>query len=371
MNMKTRIAKFLITLTSFGMMTSVNAYQGSNCCDPCGTFDPCCPTPNRSFYAQADYIYWAVHQDGLRFVNQGFGADCCNEEGSTCGCGTSSSTAGNGNCRDLDCNWNSGFKVGAGMVNPCSDWEVFVQYTWYQANPKRHVQQCGDCDLLPTWGFFNPLASLKPTDFLTLSRADAQWKLNWNVLDALVTNEFSVNNCFSFRPSFGIKAAWETQKFNIAYVYNFNSDLVNYTGYTTAHKQQWWGVGPKFALGAAASLYDSFSLYGNVGISTIWGQDCVRRSDAFIAQTSDNVITATLNTVCARQSRYRVTPVLESQFGARWDTDLCCGDYGFYVNVAWEQQVWFDHNDFIDTDVNHTHGNLTFQGLTVGAGFSF
>jgi hypothetical protein len=361
MNMKTRIAKFLITLTSFTMMTSVNAYQAQDCCNPCGTFDPCCPSPNRSFYAQADYIYWAVQQDGLRYAQSGFGTNCCGEP--ECGCEATNSSL-DGRCRDHDCNWNSGFKIGVGMVNPCCDWEMFVQYTYYQANPKHRVKR-GNCDLLPVWGYFRDFAD---NEFVTLKCASSHWKLNFNAIDALISNEFCVNNCFTFRPSFGLKGAWDTQKFNVYYDLVPVMDSTN--SYVSGHKQNFWGVGPKFAMTASASVYDSFSVYGNIGFSTLWARYQVRRGD-FSSILRDGATPETTSRVCVKNCRNRFTPVLENSIGVRWDTDLCCGDYGFYVNVAWEQQVWFAHNDFINFDVNHAQGNLTFQGVTAGAGFSF
>ncbi len=371
MNMKTRIAKFLITLTSFTVMTSVNAYQGSDCCNPCNpcctTFDPCCPSPNRCFYGEVDYIYWAAHQDGLTFTQTGIGEACCEERHESCGCGSSSSDR----CRNIDHDWNSGFKVGAGMANPCCDWEFFVQYTYYQANPKRHHER-RDCDLFPVWGYFDDFLGDAASDFdVTLDRADSCWKLNFNNIDALITNEFCVNNCFTFRPSFGLKGAWIQQKFNVLYA--FDDDVVGITlpdGYDTHHRQRFWGVGPKFALTASATLFESFSLYGNLGFSTLWGQYQSRRNDLVINNDSTDHFDA-VATVCARHCEYRVTPVLETSFGLRWDTDLCCGDYGFYLNLAWEQQIWFNHGHLVDLSPNYAKGDLTLQGVTVGAGFSF
>jgi Legionella pneumophila major outer membrane protein precursor len=369
MNMKTRIAKFLITLASFSMMTSVNAYQGSDCCVPCGCgFDPCCPTPNRSFYAQADFIYWGAHLDGLRFAQSGFGLDCCEERTHTCDFNGSCSGGNScdGRCRDHDFDWNPGFKVGAGMVNPCCDWELFVQYTYYYANPKKRVHK-GRCDLFPYWGWFHDF--VQNDDLVTLSSAFSRYKLNFNALDALVTNEFCVNNCFTFRPSFGLKAGWHRHRYEVI----ANLEQIDNTPdvYVTKHKQDFWGVGPKFGMTASASLYDCISLYGNIGLSTLYGEYQVCRNDVGIDEAVGAMPADTRGVVCTRHCRYRVTPVWETSFGLRYDTDLCCGDYGFYVHVAWEQQIWFQHNDFINIDVNHAQGNLTLQGVTAGVGFSF
>jgi hypothetical protein len=257
------------------------------------------------------------------------------------------------------------------MANPCCDWEFFVQYTYYQANPKRHHTVRGNCDLFPVFGFFDDFLVDNPNFFVSLNEASARWKLNFNNIDALITNEFCINNCFTFRPSFGLKGAWIHQKFHVFYEFdNEVFGIVLPEGYSSHHRQQFWGVGPKFALTATASVFDSFSLYGNLGFSTLWGKYEPRRTDLIINSTLDGSVDST-GVICARQCRYRVEPVLETSFGLRWDTDLCCGDYGFYLNLAWEQQIWFDHNDFIDLDVNHNHGNLTLQGVTVGAGFSF
>lgn len=354
--MKTRIAKFLITLTSFTMMTTVNAYQGSDCCNPCANYDPCCPSPARSFYGEVDYIYWGVQEDGLRFAQTGFG-NCYNEESD---CGACGNNCGNNNgcSKNHDISWNSGFKVGAGFANPCCDWEVFVQYTWYRANPNK----CVGSENLIADGLFVDVA-----DDFGIVGASSNWNFRFNNIDALVTNEFCVNNCFSFRPSFGLKAAWIRQKQDIGFVFE-DSFLGAPTGLNRCNKQDFWGIGPKFAVTANASLFDSFSLYGNLGLSTLWSQYRLNRNDFLAVASEEN---NGHSVVCAHDCRNHVQSVLETSIGVRWDTDLCCGDYGFYVDIAWEQQVWYNHNHFISLDVNHNHGDLTLQGLTVGAGFSF
>jgi len=338
MNIKTRIAKFLITLTTFSVMTTVNAYQGSNCCDPCVNYNPCCPSSSKSFYVEADFIYWTVFEDGLRGLDL---IDCAND----CDCDGSGD---NGRCNgDFDNDWNPGFKVGVGLANPCCDWDLFIQYTYYQATPHRHHDH-GE--------FFDFFTG----EIVELREAHDRWRLNFNNIDFLFSHEFCLNNCFTLRPQFGLKGAWiqnhlDNDRFPNEYPDNFGH----------RHRQRFWAVGPKVGFTAAASLFDCFNLYGNLGVSTVWGQYQSERHDGLLEEEvgiTDNF--------CVRHCRYRVTPVLETSFGVRWDTDLC-GDYGFYVNVAWEQQVWFDHNDFINFFVNSNHGNLTFQGVTVGAGFSF
>jgi hypothetical protein len=373
MNMKTRIAKFLITLTSFTMMTSVNAYQGSDCCNPCANYDPCCPSPARSFYGEVDYIYWGVQQDGLRFSHPRSG--CCVEQDGCC-----DDSCGSGCCNNHDLNWNSGFKIGAGMANPCCDWEMFVQYTYYRANPSKCVRG----DLVGQWGFDN---GFNPTDRVIVG-ANSGWNFRFNNIDALITNEFCVNNCFSFRPSFGLKGAWLRHKYDIGYAFAQVAEFGSATGRYVCHKQDFWGLGPKFGVTANASLFDCFSIYGNLGLSTLWGSYRLNRNDYTVNPTlaprADAVVVADncsndncgngFNRTpdnCLRDCKNRVQSVLETSIGVRWDTELCCGDYGFYVNLAWEQQVWFNHNHFIDLNVNSNHGDLTLQGVTVGAGFSF
>jgi hypothetical protein len=360
MNMNKRIAKFLITLTSFTMMTSVNAYQGSDCCNPCANYDPCCPSPARSFYGEVDYIYWGVQEDGLRFAQAGFGPGCCEETSSCDSCGNNCGTK-SGCSRNHDISWNSGFKVGAGFANPCCDWEAFVQYTWYRAHPKK----CGP--VACGTRFEDAPAGFDPAILNAITGVNSEWHFQFNNIDALVTNEFCVNNCFSFRPSFGLKAAWIKQTQNIGVVIDAVLPGAP-TGGSRCNQQKFWGIGPKFAVTANASLFDSFSLYGNLGLSTLWTHYKINRNDVVFNASLENDRTSL---VCASDCRHPVQSVLETSLGVRWDTDLCCGDYGFYVDIAWEQQVWYNHNYFINSVVNQNHGDLTLQGLTVGAGFSF
>ncbi len=346
MKANTRIAKFLITLTSLCTMASVNAYQA----DPCygSSYDSCCPSPNRCFFIDADYIYWTARQDGLKFAFSGVLG--LNNPDDICDCGRT---------HDVNWDWNSGFKVGAGVSNPCCDWELYANYTYYRSCPDNKVHDPETSDLISFWqliDFEDPL-----------DHACGKWDFCFNNVDLLVSNEFCVNNCFTLRPSFGLKGSWIDQDFDVFFV-NFVGDA-----YKMHHKQCFWGVGPKFGLTAAASLWDCFSVYGNMGTSLLWSDFENKRNDFVIPFSDGSEELEKIKTLCVKDCMYHVQPVLETSLGIRWYTDICCGDYGFWVKVAWEQQLWFDHNRHFHADhgEGHAHGNLYLQGVTAGAGFSF
>ncbi len=99
----------------------------------------------------------------------------------------------------------------------------------------------------------------------------------------------------------------------------------------------------------------------------MWSDFDVNRKDSY-----QDAVTASFHPVHNRNhSNAPLTEVLELGIGFRYDTTFFVGDYAFYLQAGWEEQIWFDQNQFLDLSRDASGGNLSFQGLSVKAGLLF
>lgn len=336
--------------TSVLMMTGVaGSATAAGYCDPCANYD-CCEMPDYVVYA--DFLYWQANVQGLEYARTGYQFGLNPE-----------SITEQGKLYSPGCEWTPGFRVGAIVDLGCCEWDFFAQYTWLRPDSSCSVE--GPAFLEPT--ILSDLILDLITPFENAS-AHANFKIDFNVLDFGLGRTFNVNECFVFRPHFGFKATWQKLHYDVTYRRVEDSVVVENI---IQASQDFDGIGLRAGFDAAWKFSPCFSILGKFALSSLYSDIDAPRQDNTITPviggpTENVVIGLTKNDVCT------LIPVLELFLGIRWDTTVCdC--YDMYVQIGWENQVWFDYNNLVrySLDATGPHGNFTLQGLTVGAGMAF
>ena len=380
----------LLTLT--GSVGSLSAAYDP-CCPPepycpAPAWDPCaCEMPDLVIYA--DFLYWQVHPEGLEFVRSGgFSPSAISTIDQT------------GSIVSPSCELEPGFRVGMIVDLGCCNWDFYAQYTW--------LHQCfGDTLTAENHPDLQPLIynqAIGQNQFVfdpsieeqvglgPLSLASAQYDATFNVLDFGLGRTFAVNNCFDFRPHLGFKATWQDIKYDVRYARDAvlndagTDELVPAQTVDIHNKTDFDGIGLRSGFDAKWRFSPCFSVVGGVAVSAVWSDICTYRQDTLTQNE-----TATKN-IDLKQDTCALIPVTELLLGLQYDTTWC--DTDIFVFVGWENQVWWNLNRFIyienstllspilEPDVvpanvgtNNIqfgpHGNVTYQGLTVRAGFGF
>lgn len=284
----------------------------------------CCPN---TYYVEADYLYWKASVDDMPFAWGRF-------------------IFGTGRTKDIDYRFSSGFRLGAGTVIGCSDWDLSLTYTWY----KNHS----------TGFFFDPLVNSIPTfsNFL-VGIATGDRTLRFQTLDLSIKKDFCLCNDFHITPHFGLLAA------NIR-------DHYLMTGTDTAQQlflgysdnfQKLCAIGPKIGINAAVNLFCSVSFIIETSLSLLWSDYEIRRTDVLDVTVGSNFDTI------QRFDSLRFVP--QYLFGFQWDTTICCDKYHLRFLAAWEEQKWINYNQMIFGDLAdsrlplHRNSDLNLYGLTL------
>lgn len=342
-----------------------------------------------------DYLYWYAREEGLGYAFSGAGLKGVDP--------TTNSTLPNGTSYAPHSKMKSGFKAGFAVAPKYDGWDLDACYTWLHSSADSSVSRKANQVLTPTWAIasqvqINSAADLIEIDDLDteLVSANTKWKLHFNVADLALGRNFFVSPKLALRPHFGLKSSWQTQKYNVNYnsleiggelelgLANVNSP---YEEYQVRNIQKYWGLGLSFGLDSSWLFTKNWGLFGNVAVSSLWGQFTNQRNDTTTVYetnlepddvqtiTSVNVsgvtpIIANAATLSAKKRIHTINPVLEAMMGFRYDKWFSSDAMRVRLELAWEEQYWFNQNQFgLATDA--MLGNLIFQGVTVKLRFDF
>ncbi len=321
------------------------------------------------FFFNGDFIFWQPKEDNLTVGFTG--------QSDTLGLGTGETLPAipthAGVQQMINCNYQPGFKFGAGLVFAHDGWDTFMEYTWIQStNQQASIQRTSTNGMLTSF-YFNQ----GNTDSYANS-AIGTWNFYFNEIDWELGRKFFISKRLVLRPHMGLKGAWIHQSYDISEMGSTTGSLtVNNATAFTVQRQKFWGVGFRAGMDTEWHFTRDFSIYGNLAVSEIYGLMHLKISSHVNDPNANNAIGSAGFVGLydyLRKNIHTMRPVLEMAMGFRYETSF--GDdnyYRFMISAGWEQQLWWDQNQFykigaVDTQ---TSNDLMFQGLDVKVGFAF
>lgn len=315
----------------------------------------------------ADFIYWTARQDGLPFARSGL-VDY-----------SEASVLGNtpqGQTYYADGKFSPGFKVGAGLNLGHDGWDTYLNYTWLHCNHSQKVISTNASALSPVslWEVatvgnnFGTNNFLVLGSFLNIGSATGKWAYHFNNFDLELGRSFYISQYLTLRPFSGLKGTWSKQFYDVSYGNFLSSDVASDVSSTVMNaRQAFWGIGVRTGLDTSWYFDRNWSIFGNTALAALWGRFNNTRQDT--VNTTGNQSFMAINT---KNQFHTVKPVAEFQLGLRYDYWFSDDDYHFGIELAWEEQVWFNQNQYIDLiQPAGPHGDLILQGFTLDLRFDF
>jgi hypothetical protein len=304
-----------------------------------------------NIFLTADFLWWSANTDGLYYAQKNFGS-------STSANPPNGSFDFSGHLARVKQEWGPGARVGLGGNMPYDEWDIYLNWTWFQADPHSSTRQKNEGPLLVLWS----QPDISGANLAT--RASAKWDLTLNVLDLEMGRSFWVGKHLAIRPFMGIRGAWIDQEFKIHYDYALTPEVKGKLKLDSDFE----GVGARLGLDLRFALHKGWSLYGVAAGSLLYGDfDCDfhQKADSFtIARTDDNF--------------HKGVSTIQMGLGVRWDTYFSKRRFHFGVSAGWEQNIWYgvtQFNHYLGSLSTGTlvqdDGDLTLQGGTLSARFDF
>lgn len=342
------MAVSLVAATSFvGADYYDNQYDTSGCC-PCGPVRPVVDACG-NWFISADALFWKPCEDGLTYGSR------------TRVVATDGLVASETRVRNVEPQWDVGFRIGLGYDLACDGWDVVLYWTRFETTKhKRHRQDLtviGDT-------FVNAWGVPSVGEALIVPR----WKLDLNIFDAELGREFCVSPCVTLRPFVGVRAAWINQRYRIA---TFTTEDTDVALQAVSLKSNYDGVGLRGGFDTEWKLGDcGFSIYGQAAASVLIGQ---QRSQF------EEFIPGTTSIAERQRDRYcACRAITDGALGLRWREFFSCNTIALTIQLGYEHHMFFNQNRFensiIDSDDRNpqiARGDLCTQGITLSAKVDF
>lgn len=334
-------------------------------------------------FATAEWLYWKLYEGGTDYATEY----------------ASNSSYKKGRNKSIDFDFESGFRVGLGYVFKRDAWDLYGFYTQIDSTAKESVKGC----VFPLLVFEDSLGGIDNEE-----AAKMHWNVHFKNGDLDLGREYFVGKWLTFHPGIGVKGAWIDQKAHAKYGFcdaseipssssscidccccsssssssstslsssscspscscSCSSSSSEQTVYSVHLKNNFTGVGPKASLGTNWFFCPTFSLYGYVAGSVLWGEFDLKQSQRYFGDTHSS-IKSTFN---------RLVPTAQVRLGLLWDIFFNRNRTHIGLSLGWEMQYWWRQNQIERyTDIRRpiyvrTSEDLSMQGVTLGARYDF
>lgn len=221
--------------------------------------------------------------------------------------------------------WKWGFRLCVGYHFKHDFWDLEADYLRFTAvNDQRIV--------IPTNDPYRLIAGAEINRFYEAdNRAGAfRWSVNLNQWDLLQSKTFLFSKYFRFKPGLGLR--------NLILGQGFTSRIINEEGQPLSAKNfvHFWGMGVLATIDTIWSLNRQFSLYGKVGLSSMFGHYSSKLYDEISLQPA----TVTYPTNLHKNSK----SCLDLAIGAQFDKNFYDDKFHLGINVGFEQHSYFNMN---------------------------
>lgn len=298
-------------------------------------FEPQCYFENSNckdtFEFGADWLYWKMNE-----TNLAFGTDTTLSGGPL--------TTVVVNSLDPNFEYNSGFRIFARYMPSNCSWDFRLEYTHMPSRADKNFNfQAGNNFATLNTTNFPLLGTFASGQFRTL---DSNWESNLDYVDIDISRSFTCCEGLFLIPHIGIRNFWFNQTYDI--------DGIALSGLilSSTFKSNIYAVGVEGGIKGSWKFCRWLSLIGNVGGSLLYA----RYND----KSSAVGVSTTTTAISSRGDRWRGIPMFDAFVGLQYDA--CIYDYLVNIHAGWEQHLIIDTNSF-----SQSRGNLSTQGLTLGA----
>ncbi len=340
----------------------VHTHEKDMCMQPPVTTQPMCNiTPyvapevidRVNVTTAADFIWWDSYVGGMEFAISGV------DDGDP----ATADSVLRGKVKKPPFQWSPGIKLAVGCDYRLDGWNTTARYTGLFSD-RGH----GSVSYDATKG----LGSNFPVQFSPgffgiygVINATCSWRQKFNVVDVELARNFFISKTLSLRPHFGLKGSWIEERFGLNY--KIKSQVLEnvFTNTNIEMCQRQWGLGIRGGVNTVWHIIKEFGIYGDISAAAMWSSF---KTHIDSVNTITDLGTPTFLNTDGRL--FEVLPVLELGLGIEYTqwfhNDTCL----FFARAGWEEQIWSDFNQFV-FPLDRLHGNLSLQGLTIEAGFTF
>lgn len=372
--MKKKLILLVALLTT--TFTHAESYDPSEFCPPhtCAYNAPYNPDIRCAWdlFVNGKFLYWRAQEDNLEpftlFIEDNSGNILTPNA-----LGNKSYKIGK-----LDFDYKPAFKAGLGVHFDCDNWELYGEYTWYHHT----TDQLGTTTTLNTTtqvaNNYYPRFALNFADDIldydSSNTQEARWKMKLNMGDLSLARQYFVGQFLTFKTQYGLRAAWISQNYFSKWTGRSETSSAGDTLiYTTRHKTNSWGIGPKAELNTSWHFCGGFRIFTDASAALLYTEYTIRaKEDQLTSVPGTNTDQATTSTTIERCKTSCLRPHALLGLGLGYGDYFCSSKWHFDLAVGYDFNIFWNQNMFaIMTDIGNRsqpkfpNGDLYLHGLTV------
>ncbi len=324
------------------------------------------------WFVSVDAIYWHPKVGGTEFAYTDNSPQLLREPIQNAGEGLAIS----GRVKDIDFDWDWGFKVGAGYNFQHDGWDVFAQYTRLDSGDSSSTSPGRNSIVVPlkaSAGITNPNGQAGNVgSFLFAQGAKSQFNVDYDRIDLEMGRHFFVSQKLSLRPFIGLTAAWVDLSQKTRYVggvaFDNNLGLGENTVKVT-DQSDFKGLGPRMGFNTKWKLGYDFSIYGDLSLAFLYGHYDVSHKESYSLLSANRVsLDADMN---------RFTPNSTIGLGVAYDTYLNDDQQHIGIKFGYENHYLWGANQMLKPDdstfwrYERIGEDVSFHGLTLEVRLDF
>lgn len=271
------------------------------------------------FFTELSLLYWKPHPNHLPIAVK-----------------TSQENLLNASVKNLEFEWDVGFKAGLGYRIPHDQWEIFLNFTSLQTHADRELKTNPAQKLFPSW-------SIQEAVFCG---AKAHWRLHLGILDFLLRKKYSPIERIIFSPQVGISTAWIRQKYNLSYFgcqVTSNDSLIRM-------KNKFWGMGLYCGLLTKWQFVKRLSLFAQTDWRLLCGE--------FYLHQDEDLFLSKEKILGVRNIFLLASSILEAELGLMWEHFFSRRLKKIQICCSWNELILFSQNQLMSFVESNTKGNF-------------
>jgi hypothetical protein len=314
---------------------------------------------NRTWYIEADYLFWKPNLEDTSFALKGTGSTNS----------TTGAVVGKEKIKQPSFDLSSGARLGLGGYTNDS-WDVGFRgtYLYSDAHKTIHAHPENNQIIAPQW--FSSIFGTQGT------KATADWRMNFYLLDFTIGREYFLTKRFSVHPFIGLRGAAIFFKDSSHFRSNFQSSSTSSFAVSDrfSAKQSIWGAGPRIGFDLNFYVACDWLFMGGLSGSLLYTNYRVsERFKGFYAPTTTTIAPFNLK---GKQSSNFGRGNIDAYFGFGWSHWYNNGSTRVTIALSFEAQEWFNLNQLfslesvtptnrLDIHADKNHGDLSLIGGTL------
>ncbi|MEM8727998.1 MAG: Lpg1974 family pore-forming outer membrane protein [Chlamydiota bacterium] len=283
-----------------------------------------------------------------------------------------------GRAKDIDFKWNWGIRVGLGRNFAHDGWDLKGRYTWFDAGGSGSAKVDSSGAVIPLKGsptIVEDESAATQNQFLYCTSAKSEYGFDYSALDLELGHAYFVSRKLSFRPHWGLKAAWIDQEQITRYtggaIDTEEPENLGLEGNTVHVKDNcdFKGLGPRVGFDSRWHLGNGFSIFGDIAGALVFGYFDIEHKEHY-SQLVDNRVKLGAN-------RHAFSPTAHVQLGLRYDNYIHNSTQHIGVGLGFEAQYWWRQNQMLtigDTKpikYDRYSEDISMHGLTLDIQWDF